>query len=76
MADENGGGTTDIDMLIFVFGGFAALVAIWYFTGGPSRADLRGIFLNPPAPIDNGNAYGPTITPKTNTNTTNTTNNN
>ncbi|MES2007190.1 MAG: hypothetical protein V4436_03760 [Patescibacteria group bacterium] len=70
MADENGGdGGTDIDMLLFVFGGFAALVAIWYFTGGASKADLRGIFLNPPAPIDNGDAYGPQITPKNTTNT-------
>ena len=64
MADENGGGGTDIEMLIFVFGSFAALVAVWYFTGGPAKADLRGIFLAPPAPINSGDAYGPQIPTK------------
>jgi hypothetical protein len=63
MADENGGGVSDIEMLIFVFGGFAVLVALWFWVGGPKHADLRGIFLNPPAPINNGNAYGPEIKP-------------
>jgi hypothetical protein len=57
-----------------VFGGFAVLVALWLWTGGYKHADLRGIFLNAPAPLNNGNAYGPTIEPKTNTNSTNTTN--
>lgn len=61
MADENGSSMGDIEMLVFVFGGFALLVAIWFFTGGAEKADLRGIFLKPPAPIDSGDAYGPTI---------------
>ena len=61
MAEGEGGGTTDIEMLIFVFGGFAVLVALWLWTGGAKHADLRGIFLNPPAPIGSGGAYGPTI---------------
>jgi hypothetical protein len=68
MADENAG-PSDADMLLFVFGGFAALVAIWYFTGGPEKADLRGIFLQPPAPLNSGDAYGPQInSPQQNTN--------
>jgi hypothetical protein len=71
MADENGGGTTDMQMLLFVFGGFAVLVALWLFTGGAKHADLKGIFLNPPAPISNGKAYGPTIKPQYNSTTTN-----
>jgi hypothetical protein len=71
MADENAGNTNDIEMLVFVFGGFAILVAIWYFMGGPAKTDLRGIFLNPPAPINNGDAYGPQIPEHTGSNTTN-----
>ena len=71
MADEPGHGTTDVEMLIFVFGGFAVLVALWLFTGGAKHADLRGIFLNPPAPLGNGSAYGPQITPQYNSTTTN-----
>ena len=70
MADENGGGTSDIEMLVFVFGGFAILVALWLWTGGAKHADLRGIFLNPPAPLGPGGAYGPTI-PDKNATTTN-----
>ena len=58
MADENGGGVNDMEMLIFVFGGFAVLVALWFFLGGPKHADLRGVFLAPPAPLGGGNAYG------------------
>jgi hypothetical protein len=71
MADEKGDGLDDIGMLIFVFGGFAALVAVWYFTGGASKADLRGIFLSPPAPLDSGDAYGPQIKSSSSTNSNN-----
>ncbi len=67
MAEGEGGGTTDIEMLIFVFGGFAILVALWLWTGGAKHADLRGIFLNPPAPIGTGGAYGPIIKTSTTT---------
>ncbi|MES2203150.1 MAG: hypothetical protein V4474_02415 [Patescibacteria group bacterium] len=35
------------------------LVILWFAAGGPSRADLRGILLHAPEPLDNGNAYGP-----------------
>jgi len=68
MADEGGGGSP-MDMLIFVFGGLALLIVLWYATGGPEKADLRGIFLQPPAPINHGDAYGPTIkSPQNNSN--------
>jgi len=60
MADE-GGGASETQMLVFVFGGFAILVFLWFATGGPAKSDLRGIFLNPPAPVGQGGAYGPTI---------------
>jgi hypothetical protein len=47
---------------IFILGLIAVLIVMWFATGGPSRADLRGIFLHPPRPIDQGGAYGPTPT--------------
>lgn len=67
MADEPNN-VGDTEMLLFVFGGFALLVVLWYLAGGPAKTDLRGIFLNPPAPVGNGNAYGPQITHSTTTN--------
>ncbi len=59
MADEPKGSVWD-DVL-FVVGGLAILVALWFFSGGPEKADLRGIFLSPPAPLGTGEAYGPTL---------------
>ncbi len=59
MADEGGGGVGEMEMLIFVFGGFAVLAALWYLTGGPQKADLKGLFLSPPAPLGTGSSYGP-----------------
>jgi len=35
------------------------LVILWYASGGPSRADLRGILLSPPPPVGTGEAYQP-----------------
>lgn len=47
---------------VYMFLGFMAiLVALWYFAGGPGKADLKGLFLAPPAPLGNGEAYGPTL---------------
>lgn len=66
MADEKSGGG-EYEMVIFVFGGFALLVALWFMTGGPARTDLRGIFLSPPAPLGEGGAYGPQIKAPANT---------
>jgi hypothetical protein len=37
------------------------LVLLWYFAGGPGKADLRGLFLAPPTPLGTGEAYGPTF---------------
>ena len=39
------------------------LVILWFAAGGPSRADLRGILLHAPEPLDNGSAYGPNPQP-------------
>ncbi len=40
------------------------LVILWYLAGGPSRADLGGILLHAPQPLDNGSAYGPNPQPQ------------
>ncbi len=44
-----------IGAIIFV------IALVWYFNGGPSRSDVRGIFINPPSPVCNGQSYGPTL---------------
>ena len=48
----------------------AALLGLWYYSGGPERSDLRGIFIKPLPPVDTGESYGPTIGPRE-TNTSN-----
>ncbi len=60
MADEPKGPTGVEDGLLFI-GGFILLVIIWYFAGGPGKADLRGLFLAPPPPLGSGDAYGPQL---------------
>ena len=68
MADEEKKGSTPTEDAFFFFGALAILIALWYFAGGPGKADLRGLFLAPPAPLGTGEAYGPqfgaTTTPK------------
>lgn len=59
MADEKGPNVAE-DALFFV-GFMVVLVVLWYFAGGPGKADLRGLFLAPPAPLGTGEAYGPQI---------------
>jgi hypothetical protein len=47
---------------VYVFLGFMAiLVAVWYFAGAPGKDDLKGLFISPPAPLGNGQAYGPAL---------------
>ena len=60
MADEHKG-PGPVEDLFFIIGVIVVLVAVWFATGGPSRADIRGIFLHPPPPVDTGGSYGPTI---------------
>ena len=50
-----------MQIVLFVVAILGALIVLWYYNGGPSRADLRGIFLAPPAPIGTGDAYGPQL---------------
>jgi hypothetical protein len=47
------------DLLLFL-GFLAILVLFWLHSGGDKRADIRGIFIHPPAPVGAGGAYGPT----------------
>lgn len=61
MADEKPPSGSPAQDAFFLFGILAVLIAAWYATGGPSRADLRGIFLAPPTPLGSGDAYGPNI---------------
>ena len=53
-------------MVYFVGAIVVILVFLWYMSDGPSRADLRGIFLSPPEPLGTGEAHGPggTTTPQ------------
>ena len=61
MADEKEPGMgAGAEALLFV-AAIGALITLWWFTGGPSRADLRGIFLKPPPPVNSGDAYGPQL---------------
>ncbi len=59
MADEKPSGGGPLEDAIFILGLIGVLIVMWFATGGPSRADLKGIFLHPPRPIDQGGAYGP-----------------
>ena len=60
MAEEKKG-PGPIGDALFILGILLVLVVLWFASGGASRADLRGIFLHPPAPIDTGGSYGPQI---------------
>lgn len=68
MAEEKKEGGGPIEDALFIIGLLAVLIVLWYVNGGPERSDLRGIFLAPPAPLGDGEAYGPefgTSTPTT-----------
>jgi hypothetical protein len=46
--------------------GFILLIAVlwllWYYTGGPERYnDYDGPYINPPAPLGDGQTYGPPL---------------
>lgn len=36
-----------------------AMFVVWYYTGGPERANTADPFMKPLAPIDTGETYGP-----------------
>lgn len=61
MAEEKGDGGGPIQMLWMVIGFMAVLIFLWFYSGAYKDADLRGIFLAPPAPLGPGDAYGPQV---------------
>lgn len=59
MADKPEEGVTGFQAFLILVAIMAGLGALWWYSGGPSRADLRGIFLQPPPPVGTGESYGP-----------------
>jgi hypothetical protein len=59
MADDKPPAHDPMNDAKFLLVGFVLLLVLWWANGGPNRADLRGIFLQPPPPVGSGNAYGP-----------------
>lgn len=58
MADEKPK-TDPAKLLMAVLGAMALLIFFWFASGAYKNADLRGIFLAPPAPLGPGGSYGP-----------------
>lgn len=51
-----GGGWGALKGLLFII---VILWVLWYFSGGPQRADVNsGAFMQPLAPLGNGQGYG------------------
>jgi hypothetical protein len=61
MAEHGSGGEDPIQLFIMVLGALALLVFLWFASGAYKNADLRGIFIAPPAPVGPGGSYGPQI---------------
>ncbi|HVU79975.1 MAG TPA: hypothetical protein VHD37_01270 [Candidatus Paceibacterota bacterium] len=61
MAEHGGGSEDPMQLLVMVLGAMALLVFFWFASGAYKNADLRGIFIAPPAPIGPGGSYGPQI---------------
>lgn len=61
MADEDKKGPGPLEDALLFLGFVIVLIALWFYTGGPKKADLRGIFLHPPQPVEQGGAYGPAV---------------
>jgi hypothetical protein len=59
--EEKKEGGTAGSAALSILGIIAILIVLWFANGGPEKADLRGIFLAPPAPVGPGNAYGPQV---------------
>lgn len=61
MADEAPKGSGPVGDLIFIVALIAVLIVLWFSMGARSAADVKGIFLHPPAPVGPGGSYGPTL---------------
>ena len=56
---HGGGGPSALGWLVIIIAGFFVL---WYFSGGPQRAQVDGNdpFMNPLPPVGSGSTYGVT----------------
>lgn len=61
MAEEHASGPGPLEDALFILGLIAVLVVLWFYYGGAKKSDLKGIFIHPPAPVGQGDAYGPTV---------------
>ena len=59
MSGHGGGGSGIGNVIWMVILVVVALFIIWYYTGGPERANTENPFLKPPPAIDSGETYGP-----------------
>lgn len=59
MAEEPKG--SPLQLLYMVLGAMGILIFLWFASGAYKNADLKGIFLAPPAPLGPGGGYGPQI---------------
>ena len=60
MADEKEK-SDPMKMLWLVLGVMSIIVVLWFASGAYKNADLKGMFLAPPAPLGPGGAYGPQV---------------
>jgi hypothetical protein len=60
MADDESKGSPT-KLLFEILAVLAILVVLWFVTGAYKNADLGGAFLEPPAPLGTGGAYGPQV---------------
>lgn len=61
MADEEKGDSNPMEVVYLVAGIIILLVVFWIANGGPSRADVKGLFIAPLPPVGSGESYGPQI---------------
>ena len=50
-----------MEVLVLVVGGMALLIFLWFASGAYKNADIRGLFIAPPAPLGPGGSYGPQV---------------
>lgn len=55
----HGGGSGIGGVIMTVILVIAALFVVWYYTGGPERANTADPFQKPLSPVDTGETYGP-----------------
>lgn len=61
MADEKPKGAGPMGDVIFILGVIGVLIVLWFAQGVHKAADVKGIFLHPPAPVGQGGSYGPAL---------------